>query len=224
MPYSTRSWHFWISPEAAQKREKDHQEVNPWSIFCIERKSLRGENSKVNRPHHARGEFYRYLLVQPCDIVSQDIVDVDGSPLYATVNSIKEVKCLICDMVTRRSIEFRVLCSGGYRQRIEILERETTNRPALLWWSQEEFERNVWDQASPCCFAFEHLRVPNKQLGHIASWKCQLVTSLNLISSWEEWIRKGKTGTRSSKYLASQSFYAPSVSSPMFGPHPMIFG
>lgn len=53
---------------------------------------------------------YWCSLVQLCDIISQDVVDINGSSLYSTINSIKELKCLICDMVASCSMGFRVLC------------------------------------------------------------------------------------------------------------------
>jgi len=113
------------------------------------------------------------LLVQPCDIVSQDVVDINGLSLYPTINSIKEVKCLIGDVIASCFTEFRGLCPERLTLIVDCTlkyGRNTGNWPALLWWSQEEFEQNVWDQASLWSFACWPFRVGNRQLPHSEGW------------------------------------------------------
>jgi len=93
-------------------------------------------------------------LVQPGDIVSKDVVDVDGSSLYPAVNGIKEVKCLICDMVAGCSIELRVLrCFDDIKK----------NSTGLLETKLR------WDASS-----LHACQLKNKQLPQIASWKFYL--------------------------------------------------
>lgn len=106
---------------------------------------------------------------------------------------------------------------------------DTADRPALLWWYQEEFERNASDQASLGCFASSRLPAENKQLPHIASWKfCLQYLAVLLdpmkslicwISSWE-W-RRSKSVSNEHRFICGhQSHLRCLVASkmPVFGP------
>ena len=99
--------------------------------------------------------------------------------------------------------------------------------PALLWWYQEEFERNASDQASLGCFASSRLPVENKQLPHIASWKhCLqwLATLLDPMKSLIYWIfswewRRSKSVSNKHEFICGHLYHLRClVDSKMFGP------
>ena len=125
------------SPEASKRpsRSKTREYFLNWE-------EVSEINISLPSPSPAWGDDYRRLLVQPIDIVSQDIVDVDGSSLYPTVNSIKELKSLICDMITGCSIKSRVLWPRNWRQCIESMGDK-----CQLTWATLIISRRIWAES-----------------------------------------------------------------------------
>ena len=103
---------------------------------------------------------YRCSLVQPGYIISQDVVDVDGSSLYPTINGIKEVKCLIRDIDAGCSMELRVLLPKEIDVNNGIWERHYRLTCAALMIS-----RRIWAECFRPSFA------GMLRLFTLASWK-----------------------------------------------------